>query len=176
METLYQEGKIKAIGVCNFLQFQLEDLMGSANILPMVNQVEFHPYLVQQSLIDFCEFNHIQFESWFPLMHGEAVKIPFFIKMAGKYQRTIAQLLLRWNLQKGAVIIPKSINRNRIEENARLFDFIITNEDVAALDALDRNFRMGPILQILIFRIDNWQWFGHHPPDETIIFSHFISP
>lgn len=144
METLYNEGKIKAIGVCNFLQFQLEDLMASAIIMPMVDQVEFHPFLLQQPLLDFCKTNHIQFESWYPLMHGEAMNIPVFIEMAKKYEKTVAQLLLRWNLQKDVVIIPKSINRNRIESNTELFDFEISAADMTFLDSLDQNRRLGP--------------------------------
>lgn len=144
METLYNEGKIKAIGVSNFLQFQLEDLMGSANIIPMVDQVEFHPFLVQQPLLNFCYSNNIQFESWFPLMHGKALKIPFFIDMAASYNITVPQLLLRWNLQKGAVIIPKSINQQRIIANSQLFDFELSQEDMLAMDSQERGFRMGP--------------------------------
>ena len=144
METLYNEGRIKAIGVSNFLQFQLEDLMGSASIMPMVDQVEFHPFLVQQELLDFCKLNNIQFESWFPLMHGEALKIPFFIVMADRYHITVPQLLLRWNLQKGAVVIPKSVSQQRIQANTKLFDFELSTDDMLALDNQDRGLRMGP--------------------------------
>lgn len=118
METLYQEGKIRAIGVCNFLQFQLEDLLAGAVVAPMVNQIELHPFLVQQPLLDFCQRQRIQVESWYPLMHGQAFGIPAFVQMAARYQCTVAQLLVRWNLQKGVVVIPKSTQRDRIEANA----------------------------------------------------------
>ncbi len=144
MEELYEAGKVRAIGVSNFMQFQLEDLMETARIMPMVNQVEFHPFLVQQSLLDFCKTHGIQFESWYPLMHGEALNVPFFIAMADRYNITVAQLLLRWNLQKGAVIIPKSVNQSRIIANTRLFGFEITKEDMLAIDHLDTGLRLGP--------------------------------
>ncbi|MCF6406414.1 aldo/keto reductase [Chitinophaga filiformis] len=144
METLYNEGRIKAIGVCNFLQFQLEDLMETATIVPMVNQVEFHPFLVQQSLLDFCNRHDIQFESWFPLMHGFAFQVPAFREMALRYNVTVAQLLLRWNLQKGVVIIPKSIRRDRIISNSHLFHFNILPTDMQKLDDMDEGLRMGP--------------------------------
>ncbi|MHA7944942.1 aldo/keto reductase [Formosa sp. 3Alg 14/1] len=144
METLYEQGKIKAIGVCNFLQFQLEDLMESSNIKPMVNQVEFHPFLTQESLQKFCKNEEIQYQSWFPLMHGEAFKIEIFQELADKYHRTIAQILLRWNLQKDIIIIPKSKSKMHIIENSQLFDFEISEEDMFLLDSLNRDLRMGP--------------------------------
>jgi diketogulonate reductase-like aldo/keto reductase len=144
MEELYEAGKVRAIGVSNFLQFQLEDLMETARILPMVNQVEFHPFLVQQPLLDFCQTHRIQFESWYPLMHGEALNVPFFMEMAHRYDITVPQLLLRWHLQKGAVTIPKSVNQSRIIANTRLFDFEITQADMLAIDQLDTGLRLGP--------------------------------
>ncbi|TWV96775.1 aldo/keto reductase [Chitinophaga pinensis] len=144
METLYNEGKVRAIGVSNFLQFQLEDLMGSAHITPMVDQVEFHPFLQQPDLVAFARANHIQFESWFPLMHGRAFGVELFARIAAKHQITVAQLLLRWNLQRGIVIIPKSIRQARIIENAQLFDFVLPQEDMEILNSLDEGARMGP--------------------------------
>ncbi len=144
METLYGEGKLKAIGVCNFLQFQLEDLLETAVITPMVNQVELHPFLVQQPLLDFCQRQRIQAESWYPLMHGQAFEVPEFRAMAARYERTVAQLLVRWNLQKGVVVIPKSTQRARIVANAQVFDFAISPADLRALDALDQGRRLGP--------------------------------
>jgi diketogulonate reductase-like aldo/keto reductase len=144
METLYQEGKVRAIGVSNFLQFQLEDLMGSAQVAPMVDQVEFHPFLQQPDLVAFAKANHIQFESWFPLMHGRAFGVEIFTRMAAKHQITVAQLLLRWNLQRGIVIIPKSVRQARIIENAQLFDFVLPQEDMDILNSLDEGARMGP--------------------------------
>lgn len=144
METLYNEGKIRAIGVSNFLQFQLEDLMGSARVMPMVDQVEFHPFLQQPGLVSFAKANNIQFESWFPLMHGRAFTVELFAQLAAKHDITIAQLLLRWNLQRGIVVIPKSIRQERIVENAGLFDFVLPDEDMEILNSLDEGYRMGP--------------------------------
>lgn len=144
LETLYNEGKIKAIGVSNFLRHHLDDLLQSSNITPMVNQVEFHPYLVQQELLDFCLSNNIRYEAWSPLMQGEAFEMEELKSLAQKYGKSVAQLILRWDLQKGVVTIPKSVHANRIKENAQLFDFEISTEDVAKMDSLDRGKRFGP--------------------------------
>jgi len=144
LETLYDEGRIRAIGVSNFMQHHLEDLMDSAKVMPMVNQIEFHPYLRQQDLLDFCKNNNIQFEAWSPLMQGKIFGIDVLKELAGKYEKTIAQVVLRWDLQKGVVTIPKSVKKERIESNADIFDFEISDEDMARIDALDRNERLGP--------------------------------
>lgn len=144
LETLYQQGKVKAIGVSNFMQHHLEDLMQKAIVVPMVNQMEFHPFLVQQDLLNFCKNHHIQYEAWSPLMKGQILTKKPLIDLANKYQKTVAQLVLRWCLQKGVVAIPKSTNKNRITENANIFDFEITQADVAFIDGLDGNYRVGP--------------------------------
>lgn len=144
MEKLYKDGRIKAIGVSNFLQHQLEDLMASATIKPMVNQMEFHPLLVQQSLMDFCINNEIQYEAWSPLMQGKIFDIGFMQELATKYNKTVAQITLRWDLQKGVVTIPKSVRPERIKANAELFDFEIAPEDIDRIDALDKHQRIGP--------------------------------
>ena len=144
METLYNEGKVKAIGVCNFTQFQLEDLLVGAKKAPLVNQIELHPFLLQQPLLDFCQRQRIQVESWYPLMHGQAFGVAAFVEMAARYERTVAQLLVRWNLQKGVVVIPKSTRQDRIVANAQVFDFAISASDMQALDGLDQGLRLGP--------------------------------
>ncbi|NBC83434.1 MAG: aldo/keto reductase [Bacteroidetes bacterium] len=144
LEKLYNEGKIKAIGVSNFLQHHLEDLMRDCNEVPMVNQMEFHPYLVQQSLLDFCQAHEIQYEAWSPLMQGKITKVPELIQMGEKYNKNAVQVVLRWNLQKGVVTIPKSTHKERIESNTRIFDFELSQEDMHAIDSLDRNQRIGP--------------------------------
>lgn len=110
----------------------------------MVNQMEFHPYLVQQDLIEFCQSKGIQYEAWSPIMRGGIMDIEFLKILAEKYKKTIAQIVLRWNLQKGIVTIPKSSNKNRIEENGNLFDFELSEEDIQAIDNLDKNQRIGP--------------------------------
>ncbi|UZH56069.1 aldo/keto reductase [Salinimicrobium tongyeongense] len=143
LEKLYSEGKVKAIGVSNFLEHQLKDILNDCSIKPMVLQNEFHPRLVQQSLLDFCKRNHIQYEAWSPLMRGEVFQNPLLKELAEKYGKTIAQLVIRWDLQKGVVTIPKSVHRDRIFENADVFDFEISEEDMRRIDALDREERTG---------------------------------
>ncbi|PRZ00885.1 aldo/keto reductase [Marinilabilia salmonicolor] len=144
LETLYEEGRIRAIGVSNFLQHHLEDVMATGKIVPMVNQMEFHPHLVQQDLIDFCKKHSIQYEAWSPLMQGGIFEIDLLKDLSEKYSKSIAQIVLRWDLQKGVVTIPKSVKKNRIEENASIFDFEISEEDMKKIDALDCNERIGP--------------------------------
>jgi diketogulonate reductase-like aldo/keto reductase len=142
-ERIYHEGRAKAIGVSNFHVHHLQDLMAHCEIKPMVNQVEFHPYLVQQPLVDFCKANKIQFEAWRPLMQGEVFNIPLLHQLAEKYQRTIAQIVLRWNIQMGVVTIPKSINYDRMKSNFQIFDFELEAVDVLNINALDKNMRLG---------------------------------
>ena len=144
MERLYKEGRVRAIGVSNFLQVHLEDLLPGVEIVPMVNQLEFHPWLVQQDLLDYCNQHQIQYEAWSPLMQGKVFGLSTFKDLARKYDRTIAQIVLRWNLQKGVITIPKSSNPHRIVENAQLFDFALSDEDVTLIDSLDRGERVGP--------------------------------
>jgi len=144
MEYLYEQKRIRAIGVSNFMQHHLQDLLGTAKIVPMVNQMEFHPYLVQQDLLDFCLDKNIQYEAWSPMMQGKIFGIETFKELANKYNKTIAQIVLRWDLQKGVITIPKSSKRERILANADIFDFELTLDDMANLDSLDRGQRFGP--------------------------------
>lgn len=144
LEQLYADGRVKAIGVSNFLQHHLEDLFQSAKVLPMVDQLEFHPRLVQQPLLDFCQQHGVQYEAWSPLMQGQIFDIPELKALAEKYKVSVAQLVLRWDLQKDVVTIPKSIKQERIISNAAIFNFEISAADVAAIDALDRGIRVGP--------------------------------
>ena len=144
LETLYRQKRIRAIGVSNFLKHHLEDLMGTAEIVPMVNQMEFHPYLVQEGLLDFCREHGIQYEAWSPLMQGNVLKDSTIKEMAERYQKTMAQIALRWDLQKGVVTIPKSSKKERILQNAALFNFELSGKDMEILDRLDRDKRFGP--------------------------------
>jgi diketogulonate reductase-like aldo/keto reductase len=144
LETLYADGRVKAIGVSNFLQHHLEDLFQTAKVIPMVDQLEFHPYLVQQPLLDFCEQQQVQYEAWSPLMQGKAFEVPLLKELAAKYQVSVAQLVLRWDLQKGVVTIPKSIRNERVISNADIFHFNISEEDVQKIAALDWEERVGP--------------------------------
>jgi len=143
LEYLYTQKKVRAIGVSNFLQHHLEDLMTDATIVPMVNQMEFHPYLVQQELIDFCVKNTIQYEAWSPFMVGKVFELDFCNQLAKKYGKSVAQIILRWNLQKGVITIPKSVHAARISSNADIFDFELSTADIAFLDGFDRNERTG---------------------------------
>lgn len=144
MERLYNEKRIRSIGVSNFLQHHLEDLMSATEIVPMVNQMEFHPYLVQQDLVDFCHKNGIQYEAWSPMMQGNIFDIDSIKNLASRYGKTAAQIVLRWDLQKGVVTIPKSTKKERIISNATIFDFELSEEDMALLDDMDRGQRFGP--------------------------------
>lgn len=143
MEDIYRSGKARAIGVSNFLQHHLEDIFRVAEIRPMVNQMECHPYLVQQPLIDFCQSHNIIYEAWRPIMHGMVNELPLFIELSKKYKKMPVHIVLRWNLQKGIVTIPKSVHKDRIESNADIFDFELSDEDIQRIDALDRNERFG---------------------------------
>ena len=126
------------------MKHHLTELLPTCSIIPMVNQMEFHPYLVQQELIDFCSQKGIQYEAWSPLMRGKILDIDFLKGLAKKYEKNIVQIVLRWNLQKGVVTIPKSSNPERIKSNADIFDFELSPEDMNLIDALNRNLRIGP--------------------------------
>jgi methylglyoxal/glyoxal reductase len=144
LEELYRNKRIRAIGVSNFLQPQLEDLLSYAEIIPMVNQVEFHPYLTQPLLRNFCVRNGIQFEAWAPLMRGRVQDIPEIKDIAKKYSKSPVQIVLRWNLQLGVVTIPKSVKKERIQSNADIFDFNLSEEEMMIINSLNKSNRIGP--------------------------------
>ncbi|NWQ39583.1 aldo/keto reductase [Bacillus sp. EB106-08-02-XG196] len=144
LETLYKDGNVNAIGVSNFQVHHLQDLMKDAEIKPMVNQVEYHPRLTQQEVKTFCDNNGIQFEAWSPLMQGQLFENPLLKELANKYNKTVAQVILRWDLQNGVVTIPKSTKERRIMENAAIFDFELSTEDLNRISDLDENLRVGP--------------------------------
>ncbi|KOP67929.1 glyoxal reductase [Bacillus sp. FJAT-18019] len=144
LETLYKEGRVKAIGVSNFQIHHLEKLMKEMEIKPMVNQVEYHPRLTQKELQAYCRENGIQLEAWSPLMQGELLDQEDIQQIANKYHKSIAQIILRWDLQNGVVTIPKSTKEHRIMENASIFDFELSNEDMQRIDSLNQNHRVGP--------------------------------
>jgi methylglyoxal/glyoxal reductase len=143
LEKLYKDGRVRAIGVSNFQIHHLKDLMSEAEVKPMVNQVEYHPHLTQKELLDFCQQEGIQLEAWSPLKQGELLSDPTINEIAEKYQKSPAQIILRWDLQNKVVTIPKSIKEQRIIENANIFDFKLTTEDMAKIDALNKNERIG---------------------------------
>jgi len=144
MEEIYKSGKAKAIGVSNFLVHQLEDILNDCQVIPAVNQVEFHPFLLQPELLKFCQSRNIQLEAWAPLIQGGFAGVRDFEQIAEKYQKSPAQVLLRWDLQHQVVTIPKSTNPKRIAENANIFDFELSAEDMLKIDQLDKGKRVGP--------------------------------
>lgn len=144
LEKLYKEGWVRAVGVSNFQVHHLQDLIADSEMKPMVNQVEFHPYLNQKELRAYCQQEQIQLEAWSPLMQGKVGEEPTIVQLAEKYGKTPAQIVLRWDLQHGVVTIPKSVKEHRIKENADVFDFKLTTQDMELLDALDRQHRFGP--------------------------------
>jgi methylglyoxal/glyoxal reductase len=144
LETLYKKGLVKAIGVSNFHVHHLEELLKDAEIKPMVNQVEFHPRLSQDELRAYCKEQGIQFEAWSPLMQGQLLDNPVLKGIAEKYGKSIAQVIIRWDLQNGVVTIPKSTKEHRIVENASVFDFELSKEDMEMIHALNQNHRVGP--------------------------------
>jgi len=141
MEQLHVQGKCRAVGVSNYMTRHLEELLKSSSIIPAVNQVEFHPYLFLQDLLRFCREYRIQLEAYSPLTKGQKLDDPKLISIASKYSKTPAQVLIRWALQHEIVVIPKSTRRERILENAEVFDFSLSEEDMRALDSFNENFR-----------------------------------
>lgn len=144
LETLYKEGKVRAIGVSNFQVHHLQDLLKDAEIKPMINQVEYHPRLTQMEVRTFCRSNSIQLEAWSPLMQGKLLDHPVLIDLSKKYNKTVPQIILRWDIQNGVVTIPKSTKEQRIVENANIFDFELLREDMELIDSLNQNLRVGP--------------------------------
>lgn len=140
---LQKEGYVKSIGVSNFQIHHLKDIIEDTGVVPAVNQVEFHPLLTQRELRKYTREQGIQLEAWSPLMQGN-LDLPLLNELAAKYGKTPAQIILRWDLQQGVVTIPKSVRKERIQENAGFFDFTLSDEDVAALEALNENRRFGP--------------------------------
>ncbi|WP_442596557.1 aldo/keto reductase [Neobacillus sp. D3-1R] len=144
LEKLYKDGRVRAIGVSNFKVHHLEDLISDAEIKPMVNQVEYHPHLTQKDLLAYCQKEGIQLEAWSPLKQGQLLNDPTLMEIAEKYGKSTAQVILRWDLQTKVVTIPKSIKEQRIIENANIFDFELSAEDMAKIDGLNKDERVGP--------------------------------
>ncbi|TWI59171.1 aldo/keto reductase [Halalkalibacter nanhaiisediminis] len=144
LEKLYKDGRVKAIGVSNFHIHHLEDLLVDAEIKPMVNQVEYHPHLTQEALHSFCKKADIQLEAWSPLKQGELLKDEAINEIAKKYGKSAAQVILRWDLQNDVITIPKSIKEKRIIDNANIFDFTLSAEEMTRINNLNKNERVGP--------------------------------
>ncbi|MMZ59985.1 Glyoxal reductase [compost metagenome] len=143
LEKVYKEGKVRAIGVSNFQIHHLEDLLENAEVVPAVNQVEFHPQLAQPELLTYCRTKGIQLEAWAPLGQGRFMDHEIINSIGHKYGKTAAQVILRWDMQMGVVTIPKSVTESRIIENADIFDFELSAEDMQEIAALNQNKRFG---------------------------------
>lgn len=144
MEALLEGGRVRAIGVSNFQRSHLERVLASADVVPAVNQIEVHPYLAQDPLRAFDRDHGIVNEAWSPIARGAVVRDPAVGAVADAVGRTPAQVVLRWHLQRGDVVFPKSSRRGRMEENFALFDFELGPAQMAAISALDRHHRTGP--------------------------------
>ncbi|HAL74861.1 MAG TPA: aldo/keto reductase [Clostridiales bacterium] len=136
---LYQEGLVRAIGVSNFSGQQIDELIQAAGITPAVNQIELHPLRSQKPLLAYCQQHNIQVEAYCPLMRGRFQEVAVLAGLAQKYGKTPAQIVLRWEIQCGAVVIPKSVHADRIRENADIFDFELNPADMAVIDSCNRD-------------------------------------
>ncbi|ERJ12121.1 aldo/keto reductase [Haloplasma contractile] len=144
LEKLYREEKIRAIGVSNFKIHHLEAIKNNSDIIPVVNQVECHPQFPQDELKEYCEENGIRLEAWGPLMQGQIFDKPVMKELAEKHDKTVAQIALRWQLQRGVIVIPKSVTPERIHSNTELFDFELTDVDLKKIATLNTEERIGP--------------------------------
>lgn len=143
MERLYSEGKVKAIGVCNFSIQQLEDLIENSQIIPALNQVEMHPHLSQNELLAFSKENQIQLEAWRPIMMGKVLEIPELVEIGKHHAKNPVQITLRWLIQRGVAVIPKSVNPKRIAENFDIYDFELNDNEMEIVEGLNQDRRLG---------------------------------
>ncbi|MEH7125190.1 aldo/keto reductase [Bacillus sp. JJ1532] len=145
LEKLYQDGRVKAIGVCNFELDHLDRILKECDVKPVLNQIECHPFFAQTVLKDFCSKYEIFVEAWSPLHQGGEVLQNETIKnIAAKHGKTAAQTVLRWHLQNNTIVIPKSVTPSRIEENFNVFDFELSATEMDAINSLNRDERKGP--------------------------------
>lgn len=144
-EHLLNDGRVKSIGVSNFHQPHLQRLLDETGTVPVLNQIELHPYLQQAALREFDQEHGILTEAWSPLASGgDVLSDPLIAKLADKYGKTPAQVILRWHLQLGNVVIPKSVTPSRIRENFEIFDFELTADELSSFGPLEKGFRTGP--------------------------------
>ena len=136
MEALLAEGRVRAIGISNFLPHHIDELLTTAKVKPAINQIEFHPGCMQEDTAAYCEELDIALEGYSPLGCGRVFKVEKLAEIAARYKKSVAQLCIRWSLQHGVVTIPKSVTRERLVDNAKVFDFEISQADMAAIDAV----------------------------------------
>jgi diketogulonate reductase-like aldo/keto reductase len=142
LETLYNQKQVRAIGVANYLLPFMEELRSYANLVPVVNQVEFSPFLYLKELLQYCKANNIQLQAYTPLIRGKKMDNPLLLELAKKYGKTPAQIILRWNMEIGVSAIPKSASKERIRENFDIFDFSLSPTDIRAMESLHENLRL----------------------------------
>ncbi len=143
MEKLLNDGKCRAIGVSNYTIAHLKETLGYADIVPAVNQVEFHPWLFQKDLLEFCKKEMIQMEAYSPLSRAKNLDSPILNRIGSHYGKTPTQIMIRWGLQHGLVEIPKSTHKEHIKENASVFDFQIDDQDMKEIDSIDKERRVS---------------------------------
>jgi diketogulonate reductase-like aldo/keto reductase len=141
LEEIYATGRAKSIGVSNYTIKHLEEVKTYATVMPMVNQVEFHPFLYQQELLEYCQKNNIALEAYSPLAHGEKIKHSILKEVADHRGKSSAQVMLRWSLQHGNIVLPKSVTPERIKENFEVFDFELAPEEMMRIDGLHEDLR-----------------------------------
>ncbi|MCZ2827533.1 aldo/keto reductase [Modestobacter sp. VKM Ac-2986] len=144
MEEIYRSGRAKSIGVSNFNAHHLRKLFGETEIRPAVNQIEVHPYLTQDDLRAFDADHEIATEAWSPIAQGKVLDDPTILRVAERHGKTASQVTLRWHVQRGDIVFPKSVTRSRVEENFDIFDFELTEDDLREITMLNRNERTGP--------------------------------
>jgi len=144
MVALAESGRARAVGVSNFTIDHLQELIDATGIAPSTNQVEIHPFLQQRELVLYCREHGIAVEAWAPLTKAQRLGDPVLGAVASEVRRSVAQVLIRWSLQKGFIVLPKSSNRSRIRENRSVFDFSLSDEQMARIDGLDESYRTAP--------------------------------
>jgi len=144
LEKIYQDGRVRSIGVSNFHVHHLENLLKETTVVPVINQIEFHPHLIQEEVRAFCKDKGIQVEAWSPLMNGSLLEEALIQELASKYGKTPAQIVLRYDVQHDVVTIPKTMTPARMVENLAVFDFTLTEQEMTQLDAMNDGLRCGP--------------------------------
>jgi diketogulonate reductase-like aldo/keto reductase len=144
VERLLAEGAVRALGVCNHLAHHIDRLLETAEVPPVVNQYELHPWLQQPDLLGYCEGHDIIVQAWAPLIKGRAAESPELVEIGARYGKSASQVSIRWILQHGITTIPKSVKPERIAENADVFDFELSVAEMRTIDVLDRGERLGP--------------------------------
>ena len=141
MEIAYDQGKVKSIGLSNFQEKHIKEILKICKIKPCINQIELHPYGQRKEIVKLCQENNIKIEAWYPIAHGDSKLInnELFSKLAKKYKKTNVQIILRWHIQKGFIIFPRTKKENHLKENINIFDFELSNDEMKLIDSLDKN-------------------------------------